>query len=134
MRAMFNVINKTKPVCFSKILMGFGLASYLVLFLAGDIMHNHPIVISPHFQCVHEQSHSHQDCSHHGKSDKHSDNHHNCPVCQFQAVVVGALLVISITLFFTLLVTFQVFPEKQNHYPLQKYFGIYLRAPPIPTA
>lgn len=47
---MFNtIINKFKPTYFSKILMGFGLVSYLVLSLAGDILHNYPIVISPHF-------------------------------------------------------------------------------------
>ena len=131
---MFNMTNKFKPAYLSKILMGFGLASYLVLFLAGDILHNHPILILPHFQYVHEEGHLHQDCSHHGKSDKHSDDQHNCPVCQFQAVVVGALLVVSITLFFTLLVTFQVFSENQNQHSLQKYFSIYLRAPPVLAA
>jgi len=134
---MFNRINESKMVYFPKILMGFGLVSYLVLFLAGSILHNHPIVILPHFQYVHEQAYSCQDCSdcsHHGKSDGHSDNHHNCPVCQFQAVAIGALLVVSTILFFTPLVIVQIFSEQQNYYLPQKYLSVYLRAPPIPVA
>ena len=128
---MFNVINKIKPAYFSKILMGFGLASYLVLFLAGDILHNHPVLIFSQFQHVHQEGSFYQACSQPSKSDKHSDNQQNCPICQFQAVVTGVLLVVTVTLFFNMLFSFKVFSEIQIRQFLSKYFNISLRAPPV---
>ena len=131
---MFNIINESKIAHFSKILMGFSLASYLILFLVGSVLHNHSVVILPHFQYSHEQAFSHQDCHDHGGSGEHREDHHNCPICQFKLTAAGVLLAVLIILFYTPLIIFQIFSEHQNYYLPQKYLCIYLRAPPIPAA
>ncbi len=122
-----------KTDIFSKILIGIGLVGYLVLSLAGAVLHNHPVDILPFAQCCNATWHHHEccDCESHDNHKKHRhEHHHDCPVCYFNAVVVGALEVTAITILVVLLYLCSVCCRYNNFYPIEKSFCIYLRGPP----
>jgi hypothetical protein len=130
---MFKLIN-IKAFRFSDILMGMALMSYLVLSLAGAVLHNHPASFLP--SNIIEKVHSHyHDCHGSEKPEKHDQHdekdHHDCPVCHFNAVVIGAILVKAIIALVALLCLYLIFSRRDNPHFSQNHSAIYLRAPPV---
>lgn len=120
---------------FAKILMSAGLVSYLVLFLAGGVLHNHPIELSPlptHSHSVHFYHNCHC-CEHDEDHSSHSDeeHRHECPVCYFDGVISGATLVKAIVSAVALLCLSPTFLLHDFFHLSQDYFSTYPpRAPP----
>lgn len=129
---MFSVIN-SKKLHVSTMLMGMALMSYLVLFLAGSMLHNDPFCFSflNDIEELHTRRHKDPCCPKHEKHDHHNEeNHHDCLVCHFNAVAAGAVLAEAVAVPSALLFLCEVL---WNHNPLhlsQFFSRFYPRDPP----
>ena len=124
---MFSLSKMNKSL-FPKMLMSFALISYLVLSLAGIVLHNHPHKFLPFIKCNNCYYYDCHDCDNHQKQSNHAES--NCPVCHFNVVIAGGIpvteIIIMITMLWLCLIVFM-------HNPLpsfQNYYRISLRAPP----
>jgi uncharacterized paraquat-inducible protein A len=128
---MFNLM-KIKALRVSKILMGIGLMGYLVLFLASSI-HSQPVCFSllSGIEEIHSHHHKSPCCPKHEKHDHHNEKSHpDCPVCHFNAVVAGAVLVKAVTVPSASLFLCEVV-WSQNPLPISQSFShFYPRDPP----
>jgi hypothetical protein len=113
--------------------MGTALMSYLVLSLAGAVLHNHPAHLWPfdRIEKAHFHYHDCRDCEKPGKRGHHDkEDRPDCPVCHFNAVVSGAIIVEILFVSVALLCLCAVFFKYSNFLPSSAYFPLYLRAPP----
>ncbi len=129
---MFSLMNINRSI-FLKALLGTALINYLLLSLAGTVLHNHP----HHFSLLLKQAntflqHDSHGCDNHGnQSSQHKPHHHACPVCHLKTVILGAVFLVSITLMISMLCV-SLIVLRNNIFPsVQNYYRFYLRAPPV---
>ena len=118
----------------SKLLMGMALVSYLVLYLAGALLHNHSNDIVSGDESGKVHAHVCVGCCRCGDADESgghgSGSPDECPVCRFNAVVVGALVVTAVAVVLALRAAIAEFSDPEYIRSFQYYLSVYLRGPP----
>lgn len=130
---MFSLI-KIKTLRVSNILMSTALISYLVLFLAGSVLHNHPVNLGKVSAIGEAHSDSHDCCGrcNHSRHDDHhgEEGHHNCPVCYFNAIASGSLPFPVVIFLIFLSCWYVIFYKHNRNNPFHDFLQLHLRAPP----